>query len=134
MESVNFGGHCEHCAMLKTPHTVILYFARLYGIGCCAATRGKAFSLLRQPADETATGRVEQGETLSNSSTRTKTTLFEVLLSWLPAVASHSTDCNCDNLWHTIMAAERIDKLYEDAVASGLLPGVSVIAGDKSGK
>jgi len=32
------------------------------------------------------------------------------------------------------MAAERIDKVYEDAVASGLLPGVSVIAGDKSGK
>ncbi|KAK4222686.1 beta-lactamase/transpeptidase-like protein [Podospora fimiseda] len=31
------------------------------------------------------------------------------------------------------MAAERIDKIYEDAVASGLIPGVSVIAGDRDG-
>jgi hypothetical protein len=30
--------------------------------------------------------------------------------------------------------AENIDKVYEDAVASGLLPGISVIAGDKDGK
>lgn len=30
--------------------------------------------------------------------------------------------------------AEIIDKVYEDAVATGLLPGVSVIAGDKDGK
>ncbi|KAK4156106.1 beta-lactamase/transpeptidase-like protein [Chaetomidium leptoderma] len=29
--------------------------------------------------------------------------------------------------------AQKINKLYEDAVASGLLPGVSVIAGDKDG-
>jgi hypothetical protein len=30
--------------------------------------------------------------------------------------------------------ADRIDKVYEDAVSSGLLPGVSVIAGDRDGK
>jgi hypothetical protein len=30
--------------------------------------------------------------------------------------------------------AENIDKVYEDAVASGLLPGVAVIAGDKNGE
>lgn len=30
--------------------------------------------------------------------------------------------------------AQKIDGVYEDAVASGLLPGVSVIAGDKDGE
>ncbi|KAK0657921.1 beta-lactamase/transpeptidase-like protein [Cercophora newfieldiana] len=32
------------------------------------------------------------------------------------------------------MASSKIDKVYEDAIASGLLPGVSVLAGDKDGK
>ncbi|KUI68725.1 Acyltransferase LovD [Cytospora mali] len=31
------------------------------------------------------------------------------------------------------MAAQKIDQLYKDAVETGLLPGVSVIAGDKNG-
>lgn len=30
--------------------------------------------------------------------------------------------------------AQNIDKLYEDAIASGLLPGISLFAGDKNGK
>lgn len=30
--------------------------------------------------------------------------------------------------------AQKIDQVYENAVASGLLPGVSVIAGDKDGE
>ncbi|KAI2618278.1 beta-lactamase/transpeptidase-like protein [Hypomontagnella submonticulosa] len=30
--------------------------------------------------------------------------------------------------------AQKIDKIYEDAIASGLLPGVSAFAGDKDGK
>ena len=30
--------------------------------------------------------------------------------------------------------ANQIDKVYGDAVSSGLLPGVSVIAGDKNGE
>lgn len=30
--------------------------------------------------------------------------------------------------------AQEIDNIYEEAVASGLLPGASLIAGDKDGK
>lgn len=29
---------------------------------------------------------------------------------------------------------QNIDKIYKEAIASGLLPGVSLIAGDKDGK
>lgn len=33
----------------------------------------------------------------------------------------------------TASMAQKIDKMYEEAVESGLLPGISVMAGDKSG-